>query len=447
MSQMAARNALQSLSQTLAANNANTTATRTQTASDFTATLQQQVHSAESAPPSKPAAAPGASADKAAPPQSSPRDDEVTKTDAETEGTPTRSGERGMCPKSRAQQDEAKNTNSQTQDELAEAQEGSATRAASVTVHANGARGLMPVAAAGTGISTSTASTDDSKETSGKETDNLAGLPAGLAALLAGLHHGSAAKAERPAAADTSGSRGPEVTDRAGLGIAATDKDQTRLAIGTADDKGAALARHLEAVQDKTQAAFATGLARAQGEQAGQSAAGPAPDAGGAGLALLAAHTRDASPSLGLATPRAVVTTPVGQNGWAEDVGNKVSLMLGRKESQADLVLTPSHLGKLEISLKVDGDQATASFIASTQAARDALDQALPRLREVLQQAGINLSQSDVNTSNPQSSGRGREDQGAQRGYAGRGIEGIAEVAPAAGLARYTQIGLVDTFA
>lgn len=416
MSQMAARNALQSLSQTLAANNANATATRTQTASDFTATLQQQVHSTESAPPAKPAAAPSTIAGKAA------------------------------HPKPGARQDATRNADPKTQDKQAAAQGDTATPEAP----ASGQAAASPTTEAGTATAATAAdpaSTDDSKDTSGKETDSLAGLPAGLAALLAGLHLGSAAKAERPADAEASGSRGRDATDTAGLGIGATDKDQPGLAIGTADDKGAALARHLEAVQDKTQAAFATGLAHAQGEQAGQSTASPAPDAGGAGLALLAAHTRDAAPTLGLATPRAVVTTPVGQNGWAEDVGNKVSLMLGRKESQADLVLTPSHLGKLEISLKVDGDQATASFIASTQAARDALDQALPRLREVLQQAGINLSQSDVNTSNPQSSGRGREDQGAQRGYAGRGIEGIAEVAPAAGLARYTQIGLVDTFA
>ncbi|MDT3668905.1 MAG: flagellar hook-length control protein FliK [Aromatoleum sp.] len=100
--------------------------------------------------------------------------------------------------------------------------------------------------------------------------------------------------------------------------------------------------------------------------------------------------------------PQLPVTTPAGQPAWAEDVGGRLVWMVGRHESKAEIVLTPPTLGKLEVSIHVGADQATAHFVAATSAARDALEQAMPRLREVLQQAGINLGQTNVSTSGEQ---------------------------------------------
>jgi flagellar hook-length control protein FliK len=73
--------------------------------------------------------------------------------------------------------------------------------------------------------------------------------------------------------------------------------------------------------------------------------------------------------------------------------------MLGRAQSRAELILTPPLLGKVEVSIHLNGDQSTAQFLASSQSAREALEQAMPRLRELLAQAGINLGEASVNTS------------------------------------------------
>jgi flagellar hook-length control protein FliK len=97
--------------------------------------------------------------------------------------------------------------------------------------------------------------------------------------------------------------------------------------------------------------------------------------------------------------PQYAVPTPAGQRGWAEEVGNRVMWMLGQAQSKAELVLTPPSLGKVEVSITLNGDQTTAQFVASSQATRDALEQAMPRLRELLAQSGINLSHTDVGTS------------------------------------------------
>ena len=92
--------------------------------------------------------------------------------------------------------------------------------------------------------------------------------------------------------------------------------------------------------------------------------------------------------------------------------------MVGHDESHAELTLTPPQLGKVEISITISGEQTSAQFVAATPAARELIEQSLPRLREILEQSGINLGQTDVGTSSqPGSSGEGR--RGGARGPAG----------------------------
>lgn len=146
--------------------------------------------------------------------------------------------------------------------------------------------------------------------------------------------------------------------------------------------------------------------------------------------------------------PQLPVTTPPGQPAWAEDVGGRLVWMVGRHESKAEIVLTPPTLGKLEVSIHVGADQTTAHFVAATSAARDALEQAMPRLREVLQQAGINLGQTNVSTSGEQQAQQhapGR--QNGSRLASGRfgAIESAGTRSPASHWVR-SGSGVVDTF-
>ncbi len=142
------------------------------------------------------------------------------------------------------------------------------------------------------------------------------------------------------------------------------------------------------------------------------------------------------------------VTTPAGQPAWAEDVGGRLVWMVGRHESKAEIVLTPPTLGKLEVSIHVGADQTSAHFVAATSAARDALEQAMPRLREVLHQAGINLGQTYVSTSSEQQAQQhapGRHN-GSRSASGGRGeIESAGSSSPASHWAR-SGTGVVDTF-
>ena len=94
------------------------------------------------------------------------------------------------------------------------------------------------------------------------------------------------------------------------------------------------------------------------------------------------------------------IAPPVGSTGWSEEIGNRIAWMAGRSESRAELVLTPPQMGRIEVNLAIKGDQATASFVSANPVVREALEAALPRLREVLADAGIQLGQAQVSAEN-----------------------------------------------
>ena len=137
------------------------------------------------------------------------------------------------------------------------------------------------------------------------------------------------------------------------------------------------------------------------------------------------------------------VDTPVGNRGWDAEIGQKVVLLVNRQESRAELTLTPPQLGKVEISISVNGDQTSATFVSASPAAREALEQALPRLREILAEAGITLGQASVNAESARRDKDGSPTQGRGDGQ-GTDTAGNA-AAPTQWMRRSN--GLIDTFA
>ena len=83
---------------------------------------------------------------------------------------------------------------------------------------------------------------------------------------------------------------------------------------------------------------------------------------------------------------------PEGQQQLAE----KVRWMINGRNPAAEIRLDPPELGAMQIRLSMAADTASVSFIVQSLAAKEALDQAAPRLREMLQQQGVELGQSSV---------------------------------------------------
>jgi len=92
----------------------------------------------------------------------------------------------------------------------------------------------------------------------------------------------------------------------------------------------------------------------------------------------------------------ATVSLPVGSSGWSDAVVDKVMWFSAHQFSSAEIQLNPPDLGPLQVRISTQHDQASVVFSSPHAAVRDALDQALPRLRDMLGGQGIQLSDASV---------------------------------------------------
>lgn len=97
-----------------------------------------------------------------------------------------------------------------------------------------------------------------------------------------------------------------------------------------------------------------------------------------------------------LALPSSKVQVPVGQPGWGRAVGQQVVWFVSQNISAANLRLNPQQLGPMEMHVSMDGDRASVAFVSQHAVVRDALESALPRLREMLAENGLNLASVNV---------------------------------------------------
>jgi flagellar hook-length control protein FliK len=95
------------------------------------------------------------------------------------------------------------------------------------------------------------------------------------------------------------------------------------------------------------------------------------------------------------------VDTQVGAAGWGTELGQKVVWMVNEKQQVAELRVNPPDLGPLDIKLTIDDGHTTAVFTSPHSSVRDAVESALPRLREVLAESGIMLGNASVTSDSP----------------------------------------------
>jgi flagellar hook-length control protein FliK len=171
--------------------------------------------------------------------------------------------------------------------------------------------------------------------------------------------------------------------------------------------------------------------------------------------AVTAAATAAAAPEVAKAVaPATTLYSRVGTPAWDQQLGQKVVFMAAGGEHSATMELNPPDLGPLQVVLSVNKDQATAAFTSAAPEVRQALEAALPRLREMMGEAGIQLGNatvsagtSDQNPSNQAaSSGSGQRGAPGNSGQGGLGGVDGAE-APRTTTIRRLPSGAVDTFA
>ncbi|MFT4711906.1 MAG: flagellar hook-length control protein FliK [Candidatus Azotimanducaceae bacterium] len=126
---------------------------------------------------------------------------------------------------------------------------------------------------------------------------------------------------------------------------------------------------------------------------------------------------------------RAELSVPVkvGDNGFQEGIAQRVMMLISQRNTMARIHINPADLGPVEVRLNVNHDQASVQFLSHSSQVRDALEQSIPRLRDMLEAAGLELADSHVGDQD--NSGRGdgsresNSDEGAGTGEIANGAE------------------------
>lgn len=156
---------------------------------------------------------------------------------------------------------------------------------------------------------------------------------------------------------------------------------------------------------------------------------------GGQNAALLAGADR------GMATPSLSLATPMHQPQWSEEVGNRIRWMVSNRVQSAELKINPPQLGPIEVRVSVNKDQMSVSFMSQHAMVRETLEDAIPRLRELMASQGF----TDVNVDVSQHSDTGQGDQESALRHADADEDSAGESTRAQG--RNIDSGIIDFYA
>lgn len=90
------------------------------------------------------------------------------------------------------------------------------------------------------------------------------------------------------------------------------------------------------------------------------------------------------------------INTPLGHPAWGNQVGDQLAFMIKGNVHSAEIKLNPAHLGPMEIHVSMKDHNASVTFVSAHAPVREALDAAMPRLRDLMEQQGLNLLNVDV---------------------------------------------------
>ena len=107
---------------------------------------------------------------------------------------------------------------------------------------------------------------------------------------------------------------------------------------------------------------------------------------------------------------------PEGQ----QQLNEKIRWMVNARNTMAEIRLDPPEMGSMQVRVNVSGEAASVSFIVQSQQAKDALADAMPKLRDMLAEQGIELGDAQVRKDNSSGSENGGQLAG-ENGQSGRG--------------------------
>lgn len=174
-----------------------------------------------------------------------------------------------------------------------------------------------------------------------------------------------------------------------------------------------------------------------------QAAEGSAP---AQAAALTYAQAGTTGPARDTTVPSLPVYTPLRHPDWGDEVGQRVRWVIGSQLQTAELKINPPHLGPMEVRISMDADRQLNVTLSSQHVlVREALQDSLPRLRDLMSDQGFGAVNVDVSQHSFADSRGAAAQAGRDTAPSARGEDAAdADVAVAS---RREVRGLVDLYA
>ncbi|WP_433924495.1 flagellar hook-length control protein FliK [Vreelandella sp. 21] len=145
----------------------------------------------------------------------------------------------------------------------------------------------------------------------------------------------------------------------------------------------------------------------------------------------------------------ATLNTPLNSPAWPSQLGQQLIQFAQRGgEHQVKMQLHPAELGPLSITLKVTEQGTQAHFLSSHAPVRQAIEQAIPQLREALAEQGISLGETSVGEQqNPNEQAFAQQTPGKAAGNRGGELGNDSGPSPTEVDVQGSQDGRVDLYA
>ena len=118
-------------------------------------------------------------------------------------------------------------------------------------------------------------------------------------------------------------------------------------------------------------------------------------------------------------------TISINRKDFTDAVKDKVMVMINQKIKQLEIRLDPPELGSMHVKLNMQNEQAAVNFVVQNQQAKEALEQNMDKLKDMLAQSGVDVGDANIEQQNQQAQEGGEvsQHQGNRQGSDGQHSE------------------------
>jgi flagellar hook-length control protein FliK len=119
------------------------------------------------------------------------------------------------------------------------------------------------------------------------------------------------------------------------------------------------------------------------------------------------------------------IPVPPTNKQFSQELSDRIMVMASRNIQSAEIQLTPPELGALMVKISVEGDQANVAFSSPNAGVREALEQQSFRLKDMLEEQGVELVDVDVSDQEQQHKAHDEEEMLAANGNSDEELDGL----------------------